>query len=85
MPLVVSSPISLKRIHLFEEYSQNVTLGNANGTPVNTLLNTHVETLDGTELNFISVSRKNVSLDVNHVYMDMELCLFLYYIWVISG
>jgi len=32
IPFVVSSPISLKGIHLFEEYSQNVTLGNVNKT-----------------------------------------------------
>jgi hypothetical protein len=44
---------------------------------MNALLNLYVETLDGTELNFISVSRKNVSLDVNHVYIDMELCSIL--------
>jgi len=44
---------------------------------MNALLNPYVETLDGTELNFISVSRKNVSLDINHVHMDMELCSIL--------
>jgi len=44
---------------------------------MNAPLNPYVETLDGTELNFISVSRKNVFLDVNHVHMNMELCSIL--------
>lgn len=63
--LVVSSPISFKRTQLFEEFSQNVTLQNINGTSVNVLLNSYIRTMDGTELNFISINKKEVYLSVN--------------------
>ena len=65
--LVVLSPIDFKRIHLFKEYSQNITLRNVKEVPVNALLSASIKTLDGTELNFISTSRKNASLDVNQM------------------
>jgi len=76
MPLVVSSPISFKRICLFEEYSQNVTLKNVNGTYVNALLNAHIGTMDGIELDFISINRKNVSLDVNQMVTIQVTIIF---------
>ena len=64
-PLVVSSPISFRRIQLFEEYSQNVTLRNVNETSVNVTLNSHIGNLDGTELNFISINKREAYLSVN--------------------
>jgi subtilisin family serine protease len=67
MPLVVSSPISFKRVRLFEAYSQNVTLRNVNGTPVDALLNAYIKTMNGTGLDFISVSEENVVLDINQM------------------
>jgi|Deesub1362B_J571_1020462.scaffolds.fasta_scaffold00360_6 subtilisin family serine protease len=64
-PLVVSSPINFKRIHLFEKYSQNVTIQNVNETYVNVTLSSYIKTLDGLELKFISIDRRKINLAVN--------------------
>jgi subtilisin family serine protease len=64
-PLIVLSPIDFKRIHLFKEYSRDITLKNVKEVPVNAFLNASIKTLDGMELNFIFTSKKSVSIDAN--------------------